>query len=66
MFAARAGGHHQCLPVRNKSGHTGYREMPAADHAGTHGHCQVFVHGLLQLFAGCFSFFIMEHVFWSP
>jgi hypothetical protein len=49
-----------------KAGRTGYREMPAADHAGTHGHRQIFVHGLLQLFAGYFSFFIMEHVFWSP
>lgn len=62
MFAARAAGQYQCLPVRNQSVHTGYRGISRVGHAGTHRHGQVFVHGLPQLLAGSFSFFIMEHV----
>ena len=65
MFAARADVQHKCLPVRNQSGHTGYRGMPTLDRAANvslHGQRQVFVHGLPQLFSGSFSFFIMEHV----
>jgi hypothetical protein len=65
VFATRAGIQHRCLPVRNQSGHMGYRGMPTLDRAANvslHGQRQVFVHGLPQLFSGSFSFFIQEHV----